>query len=135
MDSILNFSMNREAEIKEGKYPYALTDVQLEHDVLTDYGIKQKISFTFGLNIDEETKVVTKKFYYSKHKDSRFMKFMAIICKAYNTKKLNLQELIGTCGTLSITHGMDDDGNVFENITEIFPDIVEESNTELDTNI
>ncbi|MEM1485550.1 hypothetical protein V6615_11825 [Oscillospiraceae bacterium PP1C4] len=134
IDNLLDFSLIREAEIPEGQHPYKLINIEVQRDVLTDYGVKQRLSFTFELPIGEETKNLVKSFYYSKHSESRFMKFMAIICKGYNTQKLNLQELIGTSGTLTISHGVDDNGNVFENITEIIPSI-EEKKIEADTNI
>ena len=134
-ENLFDFSLTREAEIPEGEYPYKIINIEVQHNVLTDYGVKQKISFYFELKIDEEIKNIEKSFYYSKYPTSRFMLFMTIICKAYNTKKLNLEELIGSYGTLSIAHGKDDDGNVFENITEIVPVLGKESKPETDINI
>ncbi|MBE6905028.1 MAG: hypothetical protein E7476_01940 [Ruminococcaceae bacterium] len=122
IENLFDFSLTREAEIPEGQYPYTLSNIDVEHNVLTDYGVKQRISFVFELQIGDETKSIKKSFYYSKHPESRFMKFMEIICKAYQKRKLNLQELIGTYGSLKIEHGADETGNVYENITDIIPD-------------
>lgn len=118
-NDLLQFSLNRKAEVDEGQYAYKLLNVKVENDVHTSYGIKQQISFEFSLKIGEETRTFVKKFNYSMHPESRFMKFMSMICKAYGKNQLNLRELIGTSGILTITHGSDENGNVYENITDI----------------
>lgn len=125
-NNLFNFSLIREAEIPEGQYQYQIKDIQIEHNVLTNYGAKQKIGFFFDITIDDVKKEFSKSFYYSKYPESRFMKFMMIICKAYNKNKFNLQELIGTTGILTIKHGKDEQGNVYENITAIKPNKQEE---------
>lgn len=121
MQNIFEFNLNREADIAEGTYKYTLSDIKAEHNVVTTYGIKDKVCFTFELVVEEEIKTITKRFNYSKHPDSLFMMFMTIICNGYKTTKLNLQTLIGTKGELTIEHSTDEEGNVFENITEMHP--------------
>lgn len=125
MDDMLIFSFAREASIPEGQHPYTLLKVVPEYNVLTDSGIKNRLVFTFELIIDGEAKQLTKRFNYSKHPNSFLMSFMRMLGNAYHMdNKINLSELVGTKGLMTISHVPDEQGNVFENITDIFvPDV------------
>lgn len=118
MNDILNFSFTREASIPEGQYAYTLTKVAPELRVLTDDGIKDRIVFEFQLSADGKYHKFTKKFNYSKHPRSFLMQLMSIIRDAYHLDgNINLRDLNGTKGMLTISHVRDEQGNVFENIT------------------
>ena len=120
-----DFSLMREAEIPEGKYQYAFSSIEVLEDVLTIYGVKTKISFIFeikkGEAIEDFYTFYEKSYYYSRHPQSRFMKFMTMLCQAYKNPRINLKNLIGTSGKKTKMHEADKDGNVFESIAAIEP--------------
>ena len=115
------FSLVREADFVEGTYEYKVVDIQLVRNVLTSYGLKDKITFVFDLIVDNQSKTLTQCFFNSKHSESRCMKFMTMICKAYGIRKFDSQTLIETTGQLTIKHNTDENGNIYESVESIVP--------------
>lgn len=117
--NILEFSLDKPAQIEEGSYEYRIADVICEYNVATAYGFKKRITLVFEVTDNDQVSTITQKFYHSSYPESRFMKFMEMVCTAYHVRKLNITSLVDTSGSLTIQHSTDEQGNTYANVTSL----------------
>ncbi len=130
MSNLFSFSLLRTSKIDEGVYSYRLANVEAQHDTLTNYGMRDRLVFTFELAMDDRQEQLVQRFTVSQSPASRYMRFMQMLCNAYRTTKLDLRELIGSTGMLTIAHSQDEKGNVFENVVSMQPSTKETEEAE-----
>ncbi|WP_394900125.1 hypothetical protein [Clostridium butyricum] len=118
----LTFTLTREAKIPEGEFPFVLKRVRRENNQTTSYGLKDQIVWEYEVTDLEENKILLiDKNNISFSDKSKFKKNFKRYCEALHLTKINLKDLIGIKGTLKVQHNTDDDGNIYENIVEIYP--------------
>lgn len=118
----LIFSLTREAKIQEGEFPFVLKRVHRENDQTTSYGLKDQIVWEYEVTDLEGNKILLiDRTNVSESSKSKFRKNLKRYCEALNLTKINLKDLIGIKGTLKVQHNIDNDGNVYENIVEVYP--------------
>lgn len=118
----LTFTLTREAKIPEGEYPFVLRRVYRENNQTTSYGLKDQIVWEYEVTDLKENKILLiDKNNISCSDKSKFKKNLKRYCEVLNLTKINLKDLIGIKGRLKIQHNTDDEGNIYENIVEIYP--------------
>lgn len=118
----LTFTLTREAKIAEGEFAFILRRVHRENNQTTSYGLKDQIVWEYEVTDLEENKILLiDKNNISFSDKSKFKKNLKRYCEALNLTKINLKDLIGIKGRLKIQHNTDDEGNIYENIVEIYP--------------
>ncbi|ETI90991.1 MAG: hypothetical protein Q607_CBUC00038G0007 [Clostridium butyricum DORA_1] len=118
----LTFTLTREAKIPEGEYPFVLRRVHRENNQTTSYGLKDQIVWEYEVTDLKENKILLiDKNNISCSDKSKFKKNLKRYCEVLNLTKINLKDLIGIKGRLKIQHNTDDEGNIYENIVEIYP--------------
>ena len=114
--------LTREAKIPEGEYPFVLRRVYRVNNQTTSFGLKDQIVWEYEVTDLEENKILLiDKNNISFSDKSKFKKNFKRYCEALNLTKINLKDLIGIKGVLKVQHNTDDDGNIYENIVEIYP--------------
>lgn len=118
----LIFAITKEARISEGIHQFILRGVRREYNQKTAYGLKDQVLFDYDVT-DENGCVIaiTDRNNISNSSKSRFKNNLKSYCEALGVTKINLKKLINIKGTLKIEHYKDDEGNIFENVSEIFP--------------
>ncbi|NAS19413.1 hypothetical protein GND98_016520 [Clostridium butyricum] len=121
-DGDLVFGLTKDARISEGIHQFVLRGVHREYNQKTAYGLKDQVLFDYDVT-DENGCVIsiTDRNNISESSKSRFKNNLRSYCEALGATKINLKKLINIKGTLKIVHNTDDDGNIFENIAEIYP--------------
>lgn len=121
-DGDLVFGLTKDARISEGIHQFVLRGVHREYNQKTTYGMKDQVIFDYDV-IDENGCVIsiTDRNNISDSSKSRFKNNLKSYCEALGVTKINLKKLINIKGTLKIEHYKDDEGNIFENVSEIFP--------------
>lgn len=121
-DGDLVFGLTKDAKISEGIHQFVLRGVHREYNQKTTYGMKDQVVFDYDV-IDENGCVIsiTDRNNISDSSKSRFKNNLKSYCEALGVTKINLKKLINIKGTLMIEHYKDDEGNIFENVSEIFP--------------
>lgn len=121
-DGDLIFGLTKEARISEGIHPFILRSVHRVYNQKTSYGMKDQIVFDYDV-IDENGEVISisDRNNISDSSKSKFKKNLKSYCEALGSTKINLKNLINIKGTLKIEHNTDDEGNIYENIVEIYP--------------
>lgn len=115
--------MPRQAKIAEGSYPYRIVDIQIFSNYMTSRGVRDKVSFKFELTIEGQVVPFTQSLFYSESPNSPYVNFMMMLCECYQTSDISEEKLIGTQGSLYLIHVPDQNGNVFENIFDLQPDL------------
>lgn len=115
--------MPRQAKIQEGWYPYRIIDIKISNNCLARSGVRDRVSFVFELTIEGQVVPFTQSLYFSESPNSPYVRFMMMLCECYQTSDINQEMLIGTQGTLYLIHVSDQNGNVFENIYDLHPDL------------
>ena len=93
-----------------------------ENDQTTSYGLKDQIVWEYEVTDLEGNKILLiDRTNVSESSKSKFRKNLKRYCEALNLTKINLKDLIGIKGTLKVKHNIDNDGNVYENIVEVYP--------------
>lgn len=121
-DGDLVFGLTKDAKISEGIHKFILRGVHREYNQKTTYGMKDQVVFDYDVT-DENGCVIsiTDRNNISDSSKSRFKNNLKSYCEALGVTKINLKKLINIKGTLKIEHYKDDEGNIFENVSEIFP--------------
>ncbi|MGG7195891.1 hypothetical protein ACQPUI_04060 [Clostridium butyricum] len=121
-DGDLVFGLTKDAKISEGIHQFILRGVHREYNQKTTYGMKDQVVFDYDV-IDENGCVIsiTDRNNISDSSKSRFKNNLKSYCEALGVTKINLKKLINIKGTLKIEHYKDAKGNIFENVSEIFP--------------
>lgn len=121
-DGDLVFGLTKDARISEGIHQFVLRGVHREYNQKTTYGMKDQVVFDYDV-IDENGCVIsiTDRNNISDSSKSRFKNNLKSYCEALGVTKINLKKLINIKGTLKIEHYKDAEGNIFENVSEIFP--------------
>lgn len=109
----VTFSLLRQPKIQKWIYPYKIKSITKED--------KDKVVITYSIDYKGSVVDVIDKLNISKGSESRLMKFITQLCKAYSVNKINLMELIGTEGNVEIDHVSDEAGNVFERVVNVMP--------------
>lgn len=118
----LTFSIVRQARIPEGRYSFILRSVYRQNNQTTKYGLKNQIVWNYEISDQEGNKFsIIDKNNISDSSKSKFRKNLKSYCEALNLTEINLNNLIGIKGTLTIKHNTDDDGNIYENVEEVYP--------------
>lgn len=117
----LTFSLLRQPKVEKGIYPYKIKSITKEDKVPTAFGVKDKVVITYSIDYKGSVVDVVDKLNVSKGSESRLMKFITQLCKAYSVNKINLMELIGTEGNVEIENVSDEAGNVFERVVNVMP--------------
>lgn len=121
-DGDLVFGLTKDARISEGIHQFVLRGVHREYNQKTTYGMKDQVVFDYDV-IDENGCVIsiTDRNNISDSSKSRFKNNLKSYCEALGVTKINLKKLINIKGKLKIEHYKDAEGNIFENVSEIFP--------------
>lgn len=121
-DGDLVFGLTKDARISEGIHQFILRGVHREYNQKTTYGMKDQVVFDYDV-MDENGCVIsiTDRNNISDSSKSRFKNNLKSYCEALGVTKINLKRLINIKGTLKIEHYKDAEGNIFENVSEIFP--------------
>ena len=118
----LTFSIVRQARIPEGRYSFILRSVYRQNNHTTKYGLKNQIVWNYEISDQEGNKFsIIDRNNISDSLKSKFRKNLKSYCEALNLTEINLNNLIGIKGTLTVKHNIDDDGNTYENVEEIQP--------------
>lgn len=121
-DGDLVFGLTKDARISEGIHQFVLRGVHREYNQKTTYGMKDQVVFDYDV-IDENGCVISiiDRNNISDSSKSRFKNNLKSYCEALGVTKINLKKLINIKGKLKIEHYKDAEGNIFENVSEIFP--------------
>ena len=114
-----NFSFDLYENIPMGEHIATITDIAIERNRPTKYGVKDSITVVFYL------KELDKEFRYSFNKStsplSKYYTFFKMLCTALGVTNINTQNLIGK--TFKITIGLeptlDNPDTMFTKITSI----------------
>ncbi|MDB2152490.1 DUF669 domain-containing protein [Clostridium butyricum] len=118
----LTFSIVRQAKIPEGRYSFVLKNVYRQNNQITKYGLKDQIIWDYKITDQKGNRFsITDRSNISDSSKSKFRKNLKSYCEALNLTEINLNNLIGIKGTLTVKHNTDDDGNTYENVEEIQP--------------
>lgn len=121
-DGDLIFGLTKDSRISEGIHQFVLRGVHREYNQKTTYGMKDQVVFDYDV-IDENGCVIsiTDRNNISDSSKSRFKNNLKSYCEALGVTKINLKKLINIKGKLKIEHYKDAEGNIFENVSEIYP--------------
>lgn len=117
-----NFEFNLDAiKSLEGTYKGVISDVECQSNTKTDYGMKTRVIFTFKLTVDDELTELKQVFYQSTSQSSRFVKFMKMLCIAFETKSINNEIIIDKPIEVEIKTYSDpkDPETIFSNIVSV----------------
>lgn len=121
-DRYLTFALNKEPKISEGIHKYVLRGVRREDNQKTAYGLKDQVIYSYDV-INENGSVVSiiDRNNISDSNKSKFKKNLKSYCDALGVTRINLKNLINIKGELRIVHNTDEEGNIYENVAEIYP--------------
>lgn len=121
-DRYLTFALNKEPKISEGIHKYVLRGVRREDNQKTAYGLKDQVIYSYDVINDNGSVVsIIDRNNISDSNKSKFKKNLKSYCDALGVTRINLKNLINIKGELRIVHNTDEEGNIYENVAEIYP--------------
>ena len=118
MKNIMVFDMNdtgSQPELSEGVFQFRIKAISLEENVLTAYGMSERITILFRVKTDDGWRSYRKNLYPSKNANSQYRRFMGMVAEAYGKSRFDIGELVNAKGKLEIIHE-EKDGRVYANI-------------------
>lgn len=119
----LEIELEPEQVVKEGRYKFLVKNVGIDKEVVTRYGVKNKLIIEYHINglIDGEEMSydLKQKYNISNSSKSKFYKVYEDLTGAIPIGKINLRNLLEIKGICEVKHLELDNGDIFPEIINI----------------
>ncbi len=123
-DLIVDLGVRQPKLEKNKEYLSEVKNVSIQRNVPTQYGISDSISMEYhvykeNINGDSDIVVIKQKYFLSKGEQTRFGKMYKSLTGKTPEGRINLAELIGKKCSVLIDHNESENGDIFDNISEV----------------
>ncbi|NMM65241.1 hypothetical protein HBE96_21900 [Clostridium sp. P21] len=127
----LEIEIQPESKIDEGSYRFYVKDLSIEKEVMTKYGVKNKLVIDYHITCARDGEDLTydlkQKYNISNSSKSGFYQVYRDLTSQPPSGKINLRNLLGIKGSCVVKHVLLDNGDVFPKIVNINAEIYKES--------
>lgn len=106
------------ATLNEGNYEAIIKEINYLRDCKTDWGFRDYLEVIYNVSVGVTEQVKKERIMVSQSEKSKCFTFLMDIYNGNIPNEINIEELAGRKGTLTIKHNTDEKGNVYANIVE-----------------
>lgn len=106
------------ATLNEGNYEAKIKEINYLRDCKTDWGFRDYLEVIYNVSVGVTEQVKKERIMVSQSEKSKCFTFLMDIYNGNIPNEINIEELAGRKGTLTIKHNTDEKGNVYANIVE-----------------
>lgn len=106
------------ATLNEGDYEAIIKRIIYLRDCKTDWGFRDYLEVIYNVSVGVTEQVKKERIMVSQSEKSKCFTFLMDIYNGNIPNEINIEELAGRKGTLTIKHNTDEKGNVYANIVE-----------------
>ena len=106
------------ATLNEGEYEAIIKRIIYLRDCKTDWGFRDYLEVIYNVSVGVTEQVKKERIMVSQSEKSKCFTFLMDIYNGNIPNEINIEELAGRKGTLTIKHNTDEKGNVYANIVE-----------------
>ncbi len=106
------------ATLNEGEYEAIIKRIIYLRDCKTDWGFRDYLEVIYNVSVGVTEQVKKERIMVSQSEKSKCFTFLMDIYNGNIPNEINIEELAGRKGTLTIKHNTDEEGNVYANIVE-----------------
>lgn len=106
------------ATLNEGAYEAIIKEINYLRDCKTDWGFRDYLEVIYNVSVGVTEQVKKERIMVSQSEKSKCFTFLMDIYNGNIPNEINIEELAGRKGTLTIKHNTDEKGNVYANIVE-----------------
>ena len=106
------------ATLNEGNYEAIIKEINYLRDCKTDWGFRDYLEVIYNVSVGVTEQVKKERIMVSQSEKSKCFTFLMDIYNGNIPNEINIEELAGRKGTLTIKHNTDDKGYVYAIIVE-----------------